>query len=226
MKQQFGQWVLAVSLALNIAIAFPALVLLLGSSGIQTVIYQQILAPRLGKPEIVFIGDSITQDGGLWGIRIGRYDFSTWNLAQAGLTTSQILQRQAVRIAASKPRYAFVMAGINDEDKTTNGAETSFRNYREILDTLKHAGTEPIIQLTLYRENEPAPEFIERLNDKLKVHAKQNDLSVIDLNLTLSRDRSLLPEYSRDGLHLTENAYDVWATEVRQLLAQKRSTRR
>jgi lysophospholipase L1-like esterase len=34
-------------------------------------------------------------------------------------------------------------------------------------------------------------------------------------------DRSLLPEYSRDGVHLTESGYDVWAGELRPVLATK-----
>ena len=41
-----------------------------------------------------------------------------------------------------------------DEDKSIKGASISFQYYQDILDTLLESGVEPIIQLTLYRENE------------------------------------------------------------------------
>lgn len=221
MKRNAFRLALTISLALNVLIVLPTVALLFGSATIRFVVYQDILAPRLGKPEIVFIGDSITQYGGIWGCRIGRCDFSTWNLGQAGMTTRQILHRQARHVVQLRPKLAFVMAGINDEDKSMVGADVSYGHYRDMLDILRQAGTEPIIQLTLYRQHEPAPEFIDRLNNKLKKYAEQNHLSVIDLNQTLSRDKSLLPEYSIDGLHLTPQAYQVWAAEVRSVLKRK-----
>lgn len=221
MKRRVVGWLLALSLAVNALVAIPAVVLLLTSSGIQTVIYQQILAPRFGKPEIVFIGDSLTEDGGVWAFRIGRYGLDTWNLAQGGLTTQQIGEGQARRAAELKPRYAFLMAGINDGDKTASGVAESFAHYRDMLELLRRAGVEPIVQLTLYRRDEPAPDFVDGLNTRLADYARQNGLVVVDLNPALSRDRSLLPQYSRDGTHLTEAAYEVWAAEVRRVLAAR-----
>jgi len=211
---------LAASLALHAAVTAPALVLLLGSSSIRSVLYQDVLAPRFGEPQIVFIGDSLTQYAGIWAFRIGRYDLNTWNLGQSGLTTRQILHSQARRIAARRPKIAFLMAGINDEDKSPAGADASFAHYREMLDTLRRAGTVPVIQLTLYRVDEPTPDFIDRLNGNLRLYAERNGLSVIDLNRSLSRDRSLLPAFSTDGVHLNEQAYRIWATQVRAVLSQ------
>jgi len=36
------------------------------------------------KPKIVFIGDSITLGGGVWGPRIGEYNFDVWNYGYDG----------------------------------------------------------------------------------------------------------------------------------------------
>jgi hypothetical protein len=54
---------LYLSLVINLFVALPAVILFLGSTGIQFHIYQNILAPRLGKPEIAFLGDSIILGG-------------------------------------------------------------------------------------------------------------------------------------------------------------------
>ncbi len=115
------------------------------------------------------------------------------------------------------------MAGINDEDKSIEGANVSFEDYKEILDTLQEAGVEPIIQLTLYRENESTPEFIDTLNSYLRKYASEHNLSIIDLNPLLCPNKSLLPKYSQDGVHLTDAAYKVWASEIRKILKKKNS---
>ncbi len=220
MKQRITKSIFIISLMLNVLITIPALLLLVSSSGIQYQLYQNILAPRLGHPEIAFIGDSITRDGGIWAFKIGEYNFNTWNFGRSGLTTRQ-LRIYGQRVANFRPKYAFVMAGINDEDKSLEGADLSFGYYVEILDTLQESGVEPIIQLTLYREEEQALGFIDTLNKKLRDYAAEHDLSVIDLNPLLCPRQSLLPKYSRDGLHLTDAAYKIWSKEIRKMLNNK-----
>ncbi|MEE9344269.1 MAG: GDSL-type esterase/lipase family protein [Methylococcales bacterium] len=209
-----------ISLLMNVLITIPALILLMYSSGIQYHLYQNILAPKLGRPEIAFIGDSITRDGGIWAFKIGEYNFNTWNFGHGGLTTRQ-LRLYGKRVANLRPKVAFVMAGINDEDKSLAGAHLSFGYYVEILDKLQEFGVEPIIQLTLYREEEQFVEFVETLNNKLREYAAEHNLSVIDLNPLLCPSQSLLPKYSRDGTHLTKAAYKIWSKEIRKTLNNK-----
>jgi len=220
-----GRLSLVISLSLNALVALPVIALLCSSATVRSHVYQEVLAKRLGRPEIVFVGDSITAYGGIWAFRLGRFDLSTWNLAQAGSSTRQILERQVRPIAHERPRVAFVMAGINDEDKSRSGAERSFGYYREMLDVLRTAGTEPVIQLTLYRQNETDPDFVDNLNGMLRAYAAATGLSVVDLNPVLCRDRSLRPEFSRDGVHLTEAAYRLWAAELRNVLAERENRR-
>ena len=178
------------------------------------------MATRFGHPEIAFIGDSITRDGGIWALKIGEYNFNTWNFGHSGLTTRQ-LRNYGKTVASLRPKYAFVMAGINDENKSLEGAVLSFGYYVEILEKLQEVGVEPIIQLTLYREEERFPEFIEMLNNYLLEYAAEHNLSVIDLNPLLCPKQSLLPKYSRDGIHLTDAAYKIWSIEIRKILNNK-----
>lgn len=177
---------ISLSVALNIVVAIPALLLLVRSSGIQFEIYQKILAPRLGKPVIVFLGDSITLGGNLWGLRIGEMNFDTWNYGHGGLTTRQPQHYGHLAAGLKSVRYAFIMAGTNDPDKTRQGAESTFQDYKVILDTLRKAGITPIIQSTLYRTNDASPQFATRLNALLTDYAARHHLRTIDLNPILA----------------------------------------
>jgi lysophospholipase L1-like esterase len=206
------------SIAANLFIALPAMIILLRSSIIQYDLYQTILAPRLGKPEIVFIGDSLTLNGGIWGYRIGRYDFSVWNYGQGGFTTSQVVHYAKKITKIESVKYVFVMAGINDPDKTTDGAKKSFEDYKKIIETIVKAGKTPIIQLTLYRENEESPVFIDNLNQMLSDYAQNHRIHTINLNRILAPKKSLLPEYTTDGVHLNQSAYKIWENEIKASL--------
>jgi hypothetical protein len=219
MTHKFKKIILPLSLAINLFVALPAIVLLAKSNSIQYDLYQTILAPRFGRPEIVFIGDSITRGGGIWAFRIGRYNFNVWNYGHGGLTTRQIQHYAKIVVKQKKTRYAFVMAGINDPEKTVDGAEKSFKDYKVIIDTLLEGGVMPIIQLTLYRESEKSPEYIDRLNELLTSYSKRKGITVIDMNPILAPEKSLLPRYSADGVHLTEHAYQIWSEKVKDVLA-------
>lgn len=216
MKSRFLKVVIFMSIALNVIVSFPAVVILLKSSVIQNDLYQH-LAPRFGTPRIAFIGDSITEEGRMWGLRIGEYNFDVWNFGHGGLTTRQ-LQHYAKKVANYKSKYAFVMAGINDLDAEIFSASSSFNDYKVLIETLVEAGTKPIVQLTLYRERETNPEFIDELNSLLRKYTLERELPIIDLNPLLCPEKSLLPIYSKDGVHLTPAAYRVWAKEVRRIL--------
>lgn len=214
------KFIISASLILNVTIALPAIVLLAFSDSIQYSLYQDILAKKLGSPKIAFIGDSITADGLVWALRIKEYNFNVWNFGRGGFETKQ-MQYYAKKVVDYKSHYAFVMAGINDPDKTLDGVKQSFEDYKTLLDTLINGGVEPIIQLTLFRENEENPNFIIELNKLLVSYAAEHRLTVINLNPILCPMNSLLPEYSRDGIHLTPAAYNIWAKEIRKVLDEK-----
>jgi hypothetical protein len=216
------KFLIILSVAVNILIALPAIIFLTNSEAIQYDLYS-IFEKRLGKPEIVFIGDSITRGGNIWAYRIGEYKFNVWNYGHGGMTTRQIQHYAKKAANDSDTKFAFVMAGINDPVKTTSGAEETFNDYKVILETLRKSGITPIIQFTLYRENEKEPFFIDRLNELLSSYANTNNILTIDLNPIIAPKKSLLPDYSKDGVHLTEAAYDIWAKEIKKVLNNLRS---
>jgi hypothetical protein len=208
---------ISISIALNIFISLPSILVLTQSQSVQYELYHNVLAPRLGKPEIVFIGDSLTRGGWIWGPRIGRFDFNVWNRGRNGYTTKQINHFANQFSSETGTKYIFVMAGVNDSDKSKAGISKTFADYRHLLEIMVSKGVTPVIQSTLYRENEQNPEFFDELNARLKQYAEKHEMPYIDLNVALAPEKSLLPEYSRDGTHLTSEAYKVWGKKVREL---------
>ena len=219
MHKRFIKLLCVFSILINISIIIVVFIIFIFSTGIKNDIYT-LIAKRAGEPKIAFIGDSITKGGGIWAFRIGEYNFNVWNFGENSLTTRQL--RHFGNIVANYHfEYAFVMAGTNDKDKSINGAIISFGYYKEILDTLREVGTEPVIQLTLYRTNDSNSDYITTLNKYLKEYAAEHKLAVIDLNPILCPNQSLLPEYSKDGLHLNETAYKVWSKKIIKVLTMK-----
>lgn len=215
--------ILAISLAINVLVALPSLMLVTMSSSTQFFLYERIFAPVFGKKtEVAFIGDSITAGGELWGFNLGRYGFDTRNFGQGSFTTRQMAKGVAEAIRG-KASVAFVMSGRNDEDKSNAGVEKSFAEYRSvILEPLLAANIKPVIQLTLYATNDKNSEFVDGLNEKLLAYAAEKNLPVIDLNKLLCQDKSLLPENTIDGVHLSKQAYVVWRKESRRVLDELR----
>lgn len=206
------------SLLLNVFIALPALLLVTNSSATQFFLHERLLAPNLGKLSIAFIGDSITEGGGVWAWRLGRFNFDTRNLGRASFTTQQ-MRFEVQDAIKSGARYAFVMSGRNDEDKSASGAEKSFAEYqRYILDPLLTAGVQPVVELTLYKEHDAEPVFVQALNRRLTAYAEEHRLLVVDLNPILCPGNSLLQQYTSDGIHLSPQAYEVWQREVRKVV--------
>ena len=60
-------------------------------------------------------------------------------------------------------------------------------------------------------------DLIIQLNNKLKQYCASHALTYIDLYTPLlgARPQTMKAEYCRDGLHLTEKGYDVWAKIIR-----------
>lgn len=209
-------------MAVNVIVSIPALSLICLSAQTREFLYERIVAPKVGRLKVAFIGDSLTAGGGVWAWKLGRYDFDTRNFGRGGFTIRQ-MQFSTEDVIRNGAKYAFVMAGRNDEDKSDEGAERSFADYRKyILDPLLSAGVQPVIQLTLYRENDDSPAFVRILNKRLVEFAKDRGIRVIDLNPLLCQGESLLPKFSKDGVHVNDAAYEIWAEEVRRTVLELR----
>src|SRR5690606_14101163 len=122
----------------------------------------------------------------------------------------------------------FLEGGINDLPHTPT--DSIIENYRCMIAHVRESGATPVIHLTLYtrpnikckKTNLPhLRDSIDVLNRKLRVLADAENLEIIDLNPLLAKDKVLEEKYTRDGLHLTHDAYLLWAAEIDKILQNK-----
>ena len=204
--------------AIYVAFTGALLAIIFGSETIRFHIHQNIIANRIGKPEIAFLGDSITKGGFNWGHRLGLLTYNIWNYGHGGFTTYQIVNYAKKVANRGETKIAFVMAGINDFDKSALGASKSYEDYRSLIKHLQHANINIVITLLVHTEKDETKFFVNTLNECIRAYCMSENIPYIDLNPVLAPNDTLLPEYSKDGVHLTDEAYDVWASEIKDLV--------
>lgn len=166
--------------------------------------------------DIVFIGDSITEDANWEDI------FPNYRVANRGIggdTSDGIVERMD-SIISTKASKAFIMVGVNDLTKRTS-IDVIFNNYQQIIAPLLANDISVYLQSTLYvaTRGEEFNLSIAMLNQKLESFAAQNNkLAYINLNKTLSVNRALKSDFSEDGVHLNAQGYKAWKDAIKDYL--------
>ena len=166
--------------------------------------------------DAVFLGDSITER-------------SLWNelfpgklIVNRGIErdTTKGLRKRLEGIVDLKPKQIFLMIGVNDliyGEKT----EETIANYEKIVLQLHEQApaAELFIQSVLPVEEgtrDLQNKTINALNEQIKALASAHQVVYIDINSKLKNESGVLEStYTEDGLHLTGNAYMIWADEIR-----------
>lgn len=184
--------------------------------------YQQELslydAYKTKQADIVMLGNSITH-GANWNELLGRQ-----NVVERGIS-SDVLDGYLARlnyVILLKPKFVFIMAGINDIYNWLP-VEKIFEKYVRLIGELKKNNIKPIIQSTLFagskwKSYSDRNKEVIKLNKMLSDFAKKNLIEYIDLNKKLSAKNILIADYTYDGLHLNGKGYAIWATEVDKVL--------
>lgn len=179
------------------------------------------MAPNTAK---IFIGDSITE-----GFDLKRHlgDSTLVNMGIGGDFTSGVLRRLDVA-ADLQPAKVFVMIGINDILKDVDQARIE-NNYREIISYLKNNFTEskiyiqsvlPTVSIGGSDEvNAKYGQRIRQINQFLKDQCAAVEFMFIDLYPEFEISAMKLnPEYTYDGLHLSDKGYEVWSAVVKPMV--------
>lgn len=210
---------------IGMLVLFPLLVLSQTSYDslyLKNPVYKNLTAlydlSKIGKADVVFLGNSITF-GGNWSELLGRD-----RIINRGIGSDNIpgMLRRLSQVYKLEPALCFVMAGINDL-YTDADADTVFKRYVQLIDSLRAHSIAPVIQSTLHvnpkwkRTEEKNPQ-VARLNTLLKKYSADNALAFIDLNAVLSEDGVLKSEYTTDGVHLNAAAYQVWRDALEPVL--------
>jgi len=177
----------------------------------------------MAPAEILFVGDSITEDWAGTGIGTWRrrYAGRGLNLGVAGDRTQSILWRlQNGQLACAGSRWAVVLAGTNnlsDKDEDDDVAKGVAAIVHHLVD--RCPSIRVIVMGILPREPVSYLGSIRRVNAQLEKLDNGGTIRFLDLGPRfLTSDgvprRALLP----DGLHLSAAAYEIWADALAPFL--------
>ncbi|MBE8967813.1 G-D-S-L family lipolytic protein [Nostocales cyanobacterium LEGE 12452] len=164
----------------------------------------------------ILVGDSLS----MWFPREKLPAGKLWlNQGISGDTSTGVLKRLGA-FSATRPDVVYIMAGINDLRKGAND-ETILHNYRRIVRRLRqtHPKAQIIVQSILpTRLPKISNSRIRHLNIQLTVIAKQEGANYLNIySWFTDMEGNLRPELTTDGLHLSQEGYDVWRTALQQI---------
>jgi len=187
------------------------------------------------RPDILFIGDSITQ---LWDLNayFGDSGKLIVNRGISGDSSEYVLKRFDADVIQLKPKLVIMMIGTNDifatnddpwcrmkgTDKETVVAGTQ-SNIKAIVEKCKENNIE--IALCSIIPSDIAPPFdkemrwelTKRLNDFIKELCVENIIKYIDYHSKLCQadGKTLIYDLSPDGIHPNAKGYEIMAKVLR-----------
>ncbi|QHG17673.1 SGNH/GDSL hydrolase family protein [Nostoc sp. ATCC 53789] len=164
----------------------------------------------------ILVGDSLS----MWFPREKLPTGKLWlNQGISGDTSSGVLKRLGA-FSATRPDVIYVMAGINDLRKGASD-DTILRNYRRIVRRLRdsHPKAQIIVQSILpTRLAKLSNSRIRHINTQLTQIAKQEGANYLNIySWFTDMEGNMRPELTTDGLHLSQEGYDVWRSALQQI---------
>lgn len=157
----------------------------------------------------VYVGDSITAGGRNWGTIFGAI-----NLAGDGYTVSQI-ESQLGKAAKYSPRRIFILAGTNDVLGSRQLDLKQFElDYSHLLDRAKKTNAYIFVTLIPVTSRQAPNRVISLANQIILDLARARGIITINLNPTIAPHGTLLPQYTVDGVHFTNETYKIWRHEL------------
>jgi lysophospholipase L1-like esterase len=182
--------------------------------------FRDKISARFFPPEktiILLVGDSrIAQEN--WSVLLGRDDVK--NEAFGGAIIQQILWNLERGQLNSDPKIVVLEGGIND---LLSGIppQRVYENYLKMIEILREKKIIIIINSIIYTaDNQEINSNILDFNSKLKDYCITHKIAWLDINEQLSQDGKLLKKYSLDDIHLSKEAYRVWAEKLNKKLVQ------
>jgi cephalosporin-C deacetylase len=203
--------------------------------------HEELLAKRTaGQIDVYFAGDSITRR---WGTRDAQYqdllanwrqNFTGWNAANFGWggdKTQNILWRlKNGELDGVNPKVVVLMAGTNNVGRATPLGDASTRakevarGVSAIVGEIRQRapGATVVITGITPRDDNPAvmPVIVEA-NREIGRLADGKAIRYVNINDRLALPDGRLREgMAHDGLHLTPQAYQIWADALKPILTE------
>ena len=170
------------------------------------------------NPLVVFFGDSITSD---WGIYRGSF-FSANNFLCKGVsgeTTGSMLKRYASDVIDQHPQAVVILAGANDiaqKDGVLVTAEQISSNIFLMAKMAQEAGIKVVLCSLL-----PSSGYglIPTLNTIIEEWAVNNNCEYVDYySMFVQADGSLDPKFTTDNCHLVTEGYYIMEQAIMPIL--------
>jgi lysophospholipase L1-like esterase len=190
--------------------------------------YRAANAALSAPPQVVFIGDSITE-----GWTLAEPDLFSGGIVGRGIsgqTSPQMLARFRADVIALNPKTVHIMAGTNDVAGNTGPTtERDFENNIESMVDLARAHGIRIMLASI----PPAANFwwapgqspasqIRHLNGWLRNFARRNDLIYVNYYDALATaDGAFRPDLSNDGVHPNSAGYAVMRSIAAHAIASE-----
>lgn len=168
---------------------------------------------------VLFLGDSITAEFNFQQFFMNK-DFL--NRAVSGDSTIECLERLEAALFEKQFNIVFLCIGTNDLAQQRSDIEILI-NIEKITKKIKAKNPDCRIVLTSLfptRNNEPRPnERIRNLNKNIEKLSYKLNAYYFNLHPHFTDDDgNLRKEFTDDGLHLTNNAYQAWSIELSKYL--------
>ena len=175
-------------------------------------------------PRICFVGDSITH---LWDLD---YFFPEYSTANHGVNGAKIDDIFTWDLSECKDVPTVVLIGTNNLNAIAKSdslkktfLSTYVQKYMKILNQIEASNYVVISVLPrdrLYKENNALNPYIKTLNDTLESSLDQQKFksSFVNAYPYFLKDSAIIRDYYNDGLHLSEEGYDLLSSLVRRPL--------
>ena len=176
-----------------------------------------------GNVDLIFVGDSITQDWEGTGKEAWEKHFGKLNAVNLGFSgdrTQHLLWRfENGNIDGIKPKLAVLMIGTNNSNANDNTAEEIGDGITAIVNKLREKLPETkILVLAIFpRGEKPNPQREKNAKASEIASKLADDKMVFFLDIGpkfLESDGTLSKEIMPDYLHLSPKGYDIWAQGI------------
>ena len=172
----------------------------------------------LQKNDIVFLGNSITEQGGDWSKRLGWQ--AVKNRGISGDVTEGVLKRLG-ELTYAKPKAVFLLIGINDIFNSATTPEYVADNILAIAKAIRKGSpqTTLYVQTILPTTTTSIKEKVQQTNALLRKKAGRKTYQLLDTHaLFADEGDGMKKEYTKDGVHLNEEGYVLWADYLKNQL--------
>ena len=181
-------------------------------------------------PEIVFIGDSITQGWEKEGREVWQRHYAghhALNLGFGGDRTENVLWRlQHGELDGLEPKVVVLMVGTNNTGHRAENPETTAAGIKRLVEEIRHRlPAAKVLLLAIFPRGEKPDDSLRDINERInRIIAGQADgRSVFFLNLNAAltdSDGTLSKDVMPDLLHPNAKGYEIWQREMEPLLQE------